>query len=54
MELAGGSITDRNSISLNLTVPALAPAQDYVFARIGLKIDGIEDMLYSPVQKIQL
>jgi hypothetical protein len=53
-ELAGGNITDMNNISLNVNVPAIAPAQNYVFARVGLKIAGVEDMLYSPVQKIQI
>ncbi|MGV3502743.1 MAG: DUF3823 domain-containing protein [Adhaeribacter sp.] len=53
-DLAGADITDMNNVSLNLTVPAITPAQNYVFARVGLKIAGVEDMLYSPVQKIQL
>lgn len=53
-DLAGSAITDMNSISLNVTVPAITPNQNYVFARVGLKIAGVEDMLYSPVQKIQL
>lgn len=52
--LAGGDITDMNNISLNVNVPAITPAQNYVFARVGLKIAGVEDMLYSPVQKVTL
>lgn len=54
MSLAGADITDLNNISLSLNVPAITPAQNYVFARVGLKIAGVEDMLYSPVQKVQL
>ncbi|PIQ19775.1 MAG: hypothetical protein COW65_18820 [Cytophagales bacterium CG18_big_fil_WC_8_21_14_2_50_42_9] len=52
--LAGSSITDMNSINMSVTVPTLNTAQSYVFARVGIKIAGIEDMLYSPIQKIQL
>ncbi len=52
--IEGGAITDMNSISLSATVPELVPAQSYVFARIGVKIAGIEDMIFSPVQKIDL
>lgn len=53
-DLAGNAITDPGSISLNVTVPAMVPAQNYIFARIGIKIANVEDMIYSPVQKIQL
>ena len=53
-DLAGGNITDMNNIGLTVNVPAISPAQNYVFARVGLKIAGVEDMLYSPVQKIQI
>jgi Protein of unknown function (DUF3823) N-terminal domain/Domain of unknown function (DUF3823_C) len=53
-DLAGGSITDPNNIALNVTVPALVPAQTYVFVRIGIKIANVEDMIFSPLQKVQL
>lgn len=53
-EIAGSAITNPASISLTATVPAISPTQNYVFARIGLKINGVEDMIFSPVQKIQL
>ncbi len=52
--LVGGSITDPNLITLKATVPAIIPTQNYVFARIGLKISGVEDMIFSPVVKINL
>lgn len=53
--LAGSAITDPNSISLTTAdVPALVPSQSYVFIRIGLKISGVEDMIYTPVQKVTL
>lgn len=52
-DMNGSAITDMNNVSLNVTVPAIIPNQNYVFARVGLKIAGVEDLLYSPVQKIQ-
>lgn len=53
-QLAGSAITNINTVSLNVTVPAINPTQNYVFARIGLKVAGIEDLIFSPIQKIQL
>ncbi len=52
--LAGNAITDPNNISLQVTVPNIQPTQNYVFARIGLKIAGVEDRIYSPVVRVQL
>lgn len=52
VDLAGTSITDMNNISLSVAVPAVTPAQNYVYARIGLKIVGLEDMIFSPLVKI--
>ncbi|MDQ2720200.1 MAG: DUF3823 domain-containing protein [Bacteroidota bacterium] len=51
-DLAGNSITDPNNIVLTVTIPAIVPTQNYVFARIGIKIAGVEDMIFSPLQKI--
>lgn len=53
-ELGGGAITDINAISLQVNVPALTPAQNYIFARIGIKMAGVEDRLYSQVVKLNL
>lgn len=53
-EISGGNITDVNAISMSLTVPVLTPTQNYIFARVGVKIQGVEDMIFSPVQKIDL
>ncbi|MEO6721684.1 MAG: DUF3823 domain-containing protein [Ferruginibacter sp.] len=50
-EIAGSAITDPNNVSLQVNIPATIPTQNYVFARIGLKIEGIEDRIFSPVQK---
>lgn len=58
--LAGSSITDPANVSLQVTIPAVISAngttgdQKYVYARIGVKISGVEDLLFSPVQKIDL
>jgi hypothetical protein len=51
-EIAGGSIVDPNNISLEVNIPTITPSQNYVFARIGVKTSGVEDWIFSPVQKI--
>lgn len=51
-DVAGSAITDPDNISLSVAIPAITPTQNYVFARIGVKIDGVEDMIFSPVVKI--
>ncbi len=50
----GANITDPNNISLTVAVPAIVPTQNYIFARIGLKVAGVEDMIFSPVVKLTL
>jgi hypothetical protein len=50
--IAGAAITSLNNISLNVAIPAVTPAQNYVFARVGIKIDGVEDLIFSPVTKV--
>jgi len=52
--LDGSEITDLNNINLQVTVPAMTPSQNYVFARIGVKIAGVEDMIFSQIEKINL
>ena len=52
-DLAGADIKDSNSVSLTTAdVPPLVPSPGYVYARIGLKISGVSDMIYTPVQKL--
>ena len=51
-DLAAADITDMNNILINVAVPSITPTQNYVYARIGLKIAGLEDMIFSPVQRI--
>lgn len=53
-ELNGADITDLSNVSLSVEVPAMVPSQNYVFARIGVKINGVEDMIFSPVEKVQM
>jgi hypothetical protein len=48
----GADITDLNAVELDLEIPAIVPAQSYVYATIGIKVVGVEDMIFSPVQKI--
>lgn len=52
-DITGANITDPNNVSLNVNVPTISPTQNYVFARIGVKATGVEDWIFTPVQKIQ-
>ena len=52
--IEGGAITDINSVSLSAEVPELVPTQNYVFASIGVKFAGVDDLIFSPTQKIDL
>ena len=56
--ITGSSITDMTNVKVATKIPTSitgigSGTQTYFFARIGVKISGIEDMLYSPVQQIQ-
>lgn len=53
-DVAGGDIEDLNNISISTNVPDLVRSQSYMYGRIGVKIEGVEDMLYSPVQRLEL
>lgn len=53
-EIEASAITDVNNVSLSATVPDLIPAQNYVFASIGVKLAGVDDMIFSPTQKLDL
>lgn len=50
-EIDGATITGANA-TLSVAVPEMVPAQNFVYARIGVKIEGVEDMIFSPVQKL--
>jgi hypothetical protein len=53
VDVTGANITDPNNVSLNVNIPNISPSQNYVFARIGVKASGVEDWIFTPVQKIQ-
>lgn len=54
-DLAGTAIKDLTNVSLTTDdVGTIIPSQNYVFVRIGLKITGVEDMIYTPIQKVTL
>lgn len=53
-DLGGGAIVDPANISLNVNTPNTFPTQNYFYARVGLKVAGVEDLIFSPVVKIQL
>jgi hypothetical protein len=48
----GVDITNPDNVVLGVTIPTVA--QGYIYARIGLKIAGVEDRIFSPVKKINL
>jgi len=51
-DMAGSAIADPGNISLQVTVPTFTPAQNYVYARVGIKIANVEDMIFSPLMKV--
>lgn len=46
--------TSSGPITLTLDLSSVSQNRAYVFARIGVKTKGVEEMLYTQVQKIQL
>jgi hypothetical protein len=50
----GSEITNMSSINLSADVPKLTPTQSYIFAHIGVKIQNVEDLLFSKVDTLQL
>ncbi len=52
--MEGAAVTGKTNFSLSVTVPTISPAQDFVFARVGVKVKDVEDMVFSKVEKIQL
>jgi hypothetical protein len=53
-ELNGSEISDINNIHLSAIMPKLTPTQDYVFAHIGVKVQNVEDLLFSKVTKLKV
>jgi hypothetical protein len=51
-DLAGSAITSLSNIAMSVNIPGISPTQNYVFARVGVKIAGVEDMIFSPLVKL--
>ncbi|UJH90743.1 DUF3823 domain-containing protein [Antarcticibacterium sp. 1MA-6-2] len=53
--IAGGdaNLEDLSNLMMSVEIPGDYD-RNYIFARIGVKIEGVEDMLFSPVQKLTL
>ncbi len=52
--IAGNQISDLNHIALDVKVPEMVPTQNYIFARIGVKMTNVEDRMFSRIKKITL
>lgn len=59
--VSGAAITDLANLKFTVKIPANigngsigVADQNYFYARIGLKISGVDDMLFSDIQKITL
>jgi hypothetical protein len=51
-DLAGSAIPSLSNIVMSVDIPTISPTQNYVFARVGIKIDGVEDLIFSPLVKV--
>ena len=54
VSINGTDIEDMSLITMSLTIPEITPLQDYIFARVGVKILGKEDLIFSDTQRITL
>ncbi len=50
--ISGNDILDLSNLNLSVDIPTITPSQNYIFARIGLKIEGVEDMIFTSVEKL--
>lgn len=52
-DVAGSTLTSLNNINVSVAIPTpLIPTQNYLFARIGVRLAGTDRMLFSPVKKV--
>jgi hypothetical protein len=51
-ELNGAALGNLSNLSLTATIPTIVPTQNYVFARVGVKVSGVENRIYGPVVKL--
>lgn len=55
LDLTGAAVANLAApLVFNLTLPSNLTPRSFVYARIGVKATGIGELLYTPVQKIQL
>lgn len=52
--LSAGEIENLSAVSLSVPIPDLVRPQNFIFARIGVRIQGVQHMIFSPVQRIDL
>ncbi|EAZ81977.1 DUF3823 domain-containing protein [Algoriphagus machipongonensis] len=50
----GGDLESMTGISLGVDVPERVPTQNYAYARVGVRIEGVEDMIFSEIVKVDL
>ena len=55
-EYANAAILDStyNNIEFNKFIFPQSPTQNYVYVRVGIKMAGVEDLIFSPLEKIDL
>ena len=53
---ADAALTDLNNLSVNVTVPLYPtrPTQSYVYVRLGVKIQNVDDMIYTTPRKVNI
>lgn len=52
LDRAAADVKDLSNIAMTVNVPTISPAQDFVFARVGVKVKDVEDMVFSKVEKL--
>lgn len=50
--IKGADLKTMNGLQMQVTVPSMTPAQNFVFARVKLKVSGVEDPIFSAIQKV--
>jgi len=51
-DIDGAGIADPDNVSMSVAIPSITPTQDYVYARVGIKLAGVEDMIFSPLVQV--
>ena len=49
-----GDFSDLNNINISVDLPETTVNREQLYARIGVRMVGVEDMIFSPVEKIDL